>query len=464
MKTLERIMEYRIGRAVIDGMMLGIAGNGALYAIPSVARGMKKFSDSAGHSDAAEDKSSNGEIAAGLSSLVATAVIGYITQIHMYTQATKNSYSELLAVPLATNAISLAYELGGKKIVNRVKNYFQNRKTEKAIVRAREESSTLEEKLTLWERITGSRKHKLDLKANVEVNPKVTVYVNDEKQNDVRVEVDSETIKTENSLDDYSIKNEPYYVSLNGEKEMFTHAAANRLPVMLKGPTGCGKTRFVEHMAYQLKRPLITVNCQEDLSASDLAGRILLNDSGTYWQDGPLAKAARHGGICYLDEVIEARNDAMVLIHSLTDHRRILPIDKTGEVIKAHPDFMLVVSYNPHYQSALKDMKQSTRQRFIALEFDYPERGHEIEILQKESGIDKETAIKLVDFGKAVRNMKSKGLAEGASTRLLTYAGKLIKSGVKPIIAVEGAIIDPITDEQDLQKVARDIAGTMFGG
>lgn len=453
------------GQAALDGIVLGAAGSAVPYFIPTVIRTLRREFYGSEDSSSPDEKIPGSEMATMLGSFIATGTIGYMTQMHIYKQAIENGYGEALAIPVVTNAISLAYEMGGNKLIERVKNYLQNRKNERDVERVREESSTLKEKLTLWERLVGSKKHKLDLKAHVEISPKVTVYVNNEKQKDVRVEVDNPVAPhQETSLDSYLVGKEPFYISLNGEKEMFTHAAANKLPVMLKGPTGCGKTRFLEHMAYQLKRPLITVNCQEDLSASDLAGRILLNEDGTYWQDGPLAKAARHGGICYLDEVIEARNDAMVLIHSLTDHRRILPIDKTGEVIQAHPDFMLVVSYNPHYQSALKDMKQSTRQRFVALEFDYPQKDHEVEILQKESGIDRETATKLVDFGQAVRNMKKDGLAEGASTRLLVNAGKLIKSGVGPIVAVEGAIIDPITDEQDLQKVARDVASTMFGG
>jgi nitric oxide reductase NorQ protein len=322
----------------------------------------------------------------------------------------------------------------------------------------------VQERLSWKERILGRKNSRID----IHLNPLVNVYVNGKKETDVEVEVknaDLETaVESADPLLDYRIAAEPFYTSMNGEVGLFEVAAKERLPVMLKGPTGCGKTRFVEHMAYKLGRPLITVNCQEDLSAADLAGRLLLNEKGTYWQDGSLAKSARYGAICYLDEIVEARNDAMVLIHSLTDHRRILPIDKTGEVIEAHPNFMLVVSYNPHYQSALKTMKQSTRQRFVSMEFDYPTKEKEIGIVQKESNVKYDLAEKLVGFGQKVRSMKGQGLSEGASTRLLIYAGKLMRSGIPTLSAVETAIVNPLTDEVDIQKSVRDAAKTYFGG
>lgn len=285
------------------------------------------------------------------------------------------------------------------------------------------------------------------------IRPKVTVFVNEKKQTNVRVEVEEEfQEKQENPLEGYLIRKEPYYEAIAKEKKLFETSFKSKLPLMLKGPTGCGKTRFIEHMAYELEKPLITVSCQEDLTASDLCGRILLNENGTYWQDGPLALAARYGGICYLDEVVEARNDSMVLIHSLTDHRRILPIDKTGETIKAHEDFMLVISYNPHYQSSLKEMKPSTRQRFIAMDFDYPQAEVEAKIVQKESGLDYDKSKELVEFGRRTRLMKGNGVVEGASTRLLVYAGQLMQEGIDKYQAIENAIISPITDEQSVSQ------------
>jgi len=308
------------------------------------------------------------------------------------------------------------------------------------------------EKKSLWKKLFTVDEH------NIYLKPTINVTVNGEPQSDIKVEIEGSLEEKIDPMSNYRIKTEPYYASQNGEAKLFKTAFEQKLPFMLKGPTGCGKTRFVEHMAYKLDKPLVTVSCQEDLSASDLTGRIMLNQSGTYWQDGPLALAARHGGVCYLDEVVEARNDVMVLIHSLTDHRRILPIDKTGEVIKAHNDFMLVVSYNPTYQSALKSMKESTRQRFLALDFDYPNRDLEIDIVENESYVSKSDAAKLVDFGRCIRKMKDKGLKEGASTRLLIYAGQLIHSGVEKYRAIESAIASPLTDEPDIYKSIMDLA------
>src|SRR2546428_1421151 len=223
---------------------------------------------------------------------------------------------------------------------------------------------------------------------------------------------------SERAIEEYKIADEPYYLPVDNEVGLFEAAHAAHLPVILKGPTGCGKTRFVEHMAWRLERPLITVACHEDLSATDLVGRFLLEGEETIWHDGPLTTAVRSGAICYLDEVVEARKDTVVIIHPLTDDRRRLPVEKRGTVVEAPPEFMLVVSYNPGYQSILKDLKQSTRQRFVAMEFDYPPPDAEIEIVAKEGGIDKETAADLVKKGQKARNPPGHGLQEGASTAL----------------------------------------------
>ena len=252
-------------------------------------------------------------------------------------------------------------------------------------------------------------------------------------------------------IDQYHIKDEPYYQPQANEVELYRSAYRSRLPVMLKGPTGCGKSRFVEHMAWKLGKPLITVACNEDMTASDLVGRYLLDAGGTRWLDGPLTLAARYGAICYLDEVVEARQDTTVVIHPLTDHRRTLPLDKKGELVKAHPDFQLVISYNPGYQSLMKDLKQSTRQRFTAFDFEYPSAELETAILAKETGLDAETAGKLVRIGIAARNLKGHGLIEGISTRLLVYAATLIKDGVAPLDACRMALARPITDDADIR-------------
>ena len=231
---------------------------------------------------------------------------------------------------------------------------------------------------------------------------------------------------------------------------------------MLKGPTGCGKTRFLEHMAFALNRPLVTVSCHEDLTSSDLVGRFLLEGAETVWQDGPLTTAVKAGGIAYLDEVVEARKDTTVVIHPLTDDRRILPLEKKGEVVRAPEDFMLVISYNPGYQSVLKDLKHSTKQRFVALDFDYPEPEAEATILMSESGIDKETATKLVKIAEKVRNLRTHGLEEGVSTRLLVYAGQLMEGGVEPITACEATICKPITDDLEMQRSILELVATQF--
>src|SRR6266404_1608063 len=237
---------------------------------------------------------------------------------------------------------------------------------------------------------------------------------------------------SEQAIEEYRVAEEPYYLPIGQEVGLFEAAHAARLPVILKGPTGCGKTRFVEHMAWRLERPLITVACHEDLSSTDLVGRFLLEGEETIWHDGPLTSAVRNGAICYLDEIVEARKDTVVIIHPLTDHRRRLPIEKRGTVIEAPPEFMLVVSYNPGYQSILKDLKQSTRQRFVAMEFDYPDAEAETEIVAKEGGIDTQTAADLVRIGQKVRNLRGHGLEEGVSTRLLIYAAQMIAKGISP--------------------------------
>jgi nitric oxide reductase NorQ protein len=250
---------------------------------------------------------------------------------------------------------------------------------------------------------------------------------------------------------------EPYYVATGDEVSIFTRCHERGLPVMLKGPTGCGKTRFVEHMAWKLGRPLVTIACHDDLSASDLTGRYLIRGEETVWIDGPLATAARHGAICYLDEVVEARQDTVVVIHPLTDDRRILPIEKTGELIEAAPGFQLVISYNPGYQHAIKDLKPSTRQRFVTLEFDFPDPALEADIVVHESGIKRATAQALVELGRRVRRLKEQGLAEGPGTRLLVATGKLIASGVSAADACRSALVGPLTDDPDLVAAIEDL-------
>ncbi len=260
----------------------------------------------------------------------------------------------------------------------------------------------------------------------------------------------------------YVVKLEPYYRSIADEIELFEAAYAARMPMMLKGPTGCGKTRFMEYMAWRLKRPLITVACNEDMTASDLVGRFLLDASGTHWQDGPLTIAVRYGAICYLDEVVEARQDTTVVIHPLTDNRRVLPLDKKDELVQAHADFQLVISYNPGYQSILKDLKQSTKQRFGALDFSYPAHDIEAEIVVHESGVAPEIADKLVGIAERSRNLKGHGLDEGTSTRMLIYAGQLISRGVAPQAACRVALVRPITDDADMREALDAIVRTYF--
>ena len=258
------------------------------------------------------------------------------------------------------------------------------------------------------------------------------------------------------------IVNEPYYEATGDEIAIFEAAYQNKLPVLLKGPTGCGKTRFMEYMAWRLKRPLITVSCHDDLTASDLVGRYLVKGGETVWIDGPLARSVRAGAICYLDEIVEARKDTMVVIHPLADDRRALPMEKLGTLLEANQDFCLAISYNPGYQSVLKDLKQSTRQRFVALEFDYPTHDLESKIIASESGVAPDLAEKLVKFAHMTRNLKGSGLEEGASTRLLVHAGKLIRSGVAPVSACRSAIAQAITDDSEMLAAVQELSSSLF--
>ena len=260
----------------------------------------------------------------------------------------------------------------------------------------------------------------------------------------------------------YLPNEEPLYLSSGNEIAQFEAAWQAKLPVMLKGPTGCGKTRFVQHMAWRLDRPLITVACHEDLFASDLLGRYLIQHDETVWVDGPLTRAVRVGAICYLDEIVEARKDTTVVIHPVTDDRRLLSIDKKGEVLRAHPDFMLVISFNPGYQSVLKDLKQSTRQRFVALEFDYPAPALESRIVAAEGRIDSGTADRLVTLAGKIRTIREQGLTEGASTRLLIYAAHLIRNGIDPAEACRAAVCLPLTDDEHLQATLQELVVDLF--
>lgn len=265
------------------------------------------------------------------------------------------------------------------------------------------------------------------------------------------------------NADAYKVQREPFFQPQGNEIELYAAAYAARLPVMLKGPTGCGKSRFVEYMAWKLGKPLISVACNEDMTAADLVGRFLLDANGTRWQDGPLTLAARIGAICYLDEIVEARQDSLVVIHPLTDHRRTLPLDKKGELIQAHPDFQLVISYNPGYQSLMKDLKQSTKQRFTAFQFDYPEAGLEAKIVMQEAAVDAEMAAKLVSLAQAGRRLKGHGLDEGISTRLIVYAATLIGQGVTPVDACKMAMVRPITDDADVIDTLDHAISAIFG-
>jgi nitric oxide reductase NorQ protein len=264
------------------------------------------------------------------------------------------------------------------------------------------------------------------------------------------------------ALDSYRIEHEPYYVPAGGEIAVFEAASVSQLPVLLKGPTGCGKTRFVEHMAFRLQRPLITVACHEDLFAADLLGRYLIQNDQTVWMDGPLTQAVRFGAICYLDEIVEARKDTTVVIHPLTDHRRRLVVDKTGEYVGAHPDFMMVISFNPGYQSVLKDLKQSTRQRFVSLEFDYPEEETEARIVAHEGQVSADSARRLVSLAAKIRRLREQGLTEGASTRLLIHAAHLIGRGIPEREALRTAVCLPLTDDERLLETLYDLIEDVF--
>ena len=266
----------------------------------------------------------------------------------------------------------------------------------------------------------------------------------------------------EKNIQDYKISQEPFYLPIQDEVALFKIAYENRLPLMLKGPTGCGKTRFLSYMAYKTGQPLITIACHEDLTASDLVGRYLLDGGTTRWQDGPLTLAVRHGGICYLDEIVEARKDTTVVIHPLTDDRRVLPLEKRGQILEASNTFMLVISYNPGYQTVLKDLKQSTKQRFVTLDFDYPPANLEQEIIVHESGVDQKTAVNLRKIAEKIRGLKDRGLDEGVSTRLLIYAGVLVSQGVEPRRACEVAMIKPITDDLEIQKTLKEIISAVL--
>jgi len=258
------------------------------------------------------------------------------------------------------------------------------------------------------------------------------------------------------------IEKEPYYEQVGNEVALFEAAYSSQLPVLLKGPTGTGKTRFMEHMAWRLKRPLITVSCHDDLTAADLVGRYLITNNETVWVDGPLAKAVRCGGICYLDEVVEARKDTTVVIHPLADDRRILPMEKLGELLQAPKEFVLALSYNPGYQSVLKELKQSTRQRFVAIEFKYPAPELERKIIVTEAGLENGDADKLIKLAHMTRNLKGNGLDEGASTRLLVHAGKLIARGIAPRAACNGAIAEALTDDPEMLRAVNELTSALF--
>lgn len=255
----------------------------------------------------------------------------------------------------------------------------------------------------------------------------------------------------------------PFYKPQAREVELFEYGYKHQLPLMIKGPTGCGKTRFINYMAARLQRPVYTVACHDDLSAADLVGRHLIGENGTYWSDGPLTRAVREGAICYLDEVVEARKDTTVVLHPLTDDRRILPLERTGEILKAPPEFMLVVSYNPGYQNLLKGMKPSTRQRFVGVSFNFPPADLEQEILIGETGIDPEIAHRLVQLANAMRALKDHDLEEAASTRLLVYAATLILGGYDPMEACRAALIEPLTDDSDTATALLEVAYATFG-
>ncbi len=255
----------------------------------------------------------------------------------------------------------------------------------------------------------------------------------------------------------------PFYVPLGDECEIFEQASRLGIAVLLKGPTGCGKTRFVEHMTARLGRPLFTVACHDDLTASDLTGRFLLRGDETVWADGPLTHAVREGGICYLDEVVEARKDVTVVLHPLTDDRRMLPLERTGERLKAPPNFMLVASYNPGYQNLTKTLKPSTRQRFLALELGFPPADVERRVIVGETGLDEARAAQLVELAGRLRGLRDVDLEEGVSTRLLVYCARLMHAGVATAQALEAAIIQPLSDDDEVRAGVREAAQAILG-
>ncbi len=283
-------------------------------------------------------------------------------------------------------------------------------------------------------------------------------------------------------IEEYYVREDPFYLAVSDEIELFEIAYAQRIPVLLKGPTGCGKTRFLEYMAWRLSQPnavtqgeatdgsangaravpLVTIACHEDLTASDLVGRYLIEAEGTRWIDGPLTRAVKAGAICYLDEVVETRKDTTVLIHPLTDHRRMLPVEKQGLVMQAHDGFLLVISYNPGYQSALKDLKHSTRQRFVSIEFDYPEKETEAKIVAHEAGISRDLAWQFAKLGEKIRNLKEHGLQEGVSTRLLIYAGRLTAKGISPRRACQVAVVWALSDDPQVQRSMEEVVTSIF--
>lgn len=285
----------------------------------------------------------------------------------------------------------------------------------------------------------------------------------------------TQTPVRESAIEEYIVEEEPFYLPVGDEVELFEAAYAQRIPVLLKGPTGTGKTRFVEYMSWKLNNEfrndaskdgdslsLVTVACHEDLTGSDLVGRYLLEEGGTRWFDGPLTRVVKRGGICYLDEIVEARKDTTVIIHPLADHRRLLHIDKLGTVIEAHPNFLLVISYNPGYQSALKDLKHSTRQRFVAVEFTFPPKELETPIIAHESGVELQTAESLALLGEKIRNLRGHGLQEGVSTRLLVYAGRLIAQGIEPRRAAQVSVVWGLTDDPDIQRSVSEVVASIF--
>ena len=277
------------------------------------------------------------------------------------------------------------------------------------------------------------------------------------------------------NFEEYTIEEKPYYLPIRDEINIFKAAFNSKIPVILKGPTGTGKTRFVEYMSYIISQelqsvassdaaplPLITIACHEDLTTTDLVGKFLLKGDETVWMDGPLTRAVKTGAICYLDEIVEARKDTTVIIHPLSDHRRLLPIDKKGTIVEAHPNFFLVISYNPGYQSVIKDLKQSTKQRFVALDFDYPSREQEAKIIEHESRVNGEIAYELAKLGEKIRHLKGHVMAEGASTRLLIYTGKMITEGVSARRACEVAITTLLSDEKEVQSAIGEVISSIF--